>query len=232
MGSTNKTQYLELPQWIGTDQPTWLGDMNDAFLKIDDGYNTISGNASSAISQAGQAVQTANNAAAAASTAKEDAENAKSTADTAQTTAQSALTTANNALTNANNAISGLESKVNLTDLANWISLSTTVPEATTTSEITVLYNPTLKMLNIFGRLVASAESFVGPTIFKITNLPFSISQNRNIYGGFFRTRSGDTDPLPVIFQTNGNVNVNTTITPNIGKEVTFNVLLNVSTWD
>ena len=41
MGSTNKTQYLELPQWIGTDKPTFLGDFNDAFLKIDNGYNTI-----------------------------------------------------------------------------------------------------------------------------------------------------------------------------------------------
>lgn len=232
MGSTNKTQYLELPQWIGTDQPTWLGDMNDAFLKIDDGYNTISGNASSAISQAGQAVQTANNAAAAASTAEEDAGNAKNTADTAQQTAQSALTTANTALTNANNAISGLESKVNLTDLANWITLSTTIPEATTISEITVLYNPTLKMLNMFGRLLASAAGFTGQTIFKITNLPFSISQNRNIYGGFFRTMSGNTSPLPVIFQTNGDVKVNTSVTSTLGKEVTFNVLLNVSTWD
>ena len=62
MGSTNKTEYLKLPQWIGTDQPTWLGDMNDAFLKIDGGFNTISGEASTATSVAGNAVQTATNA--------------------------------------------------------------------------------------------------------------------------------------------------------------------------
>lgn len=37
MGSTNKTTHLKLPQWIGTDKPTFLGDMNDAFLKIDNG---------------------------------------------------------------------------------------------------------------------------------------------------------------------------------------------------
>jgi hypothetical protein len=232
MGSTNKTQYLELPQWIGTDQPTWLGDMNDAFLKIDKGYNTISGNASSAISQAGQAVQTATNAKTAATNAEEEAENAKNIADTAQNTAQSALTTANTALSNANNAVEGLQLKVNLTDLTNWVTLATTIPQATTASEITVLYNPTLKMLNIFGRLLASAAAFTGPTIFRITNLPFTITQNRNIYGGFFRTTSGNTDVLPVILTTNGSVNVNTTITPNIGKEVSCNVLLNVSTWN
>lgn len=232
MGSTNKTQYLELPQWIGTDQPTWLGDMNDAFLKIDTGYNTVGGNASSAISQAGKAVQKATLAETAANNAKEAADDAENTANTAQNTAQSALATANTALTNANNAVDGLASKVSTTDLTNWVTLSTTIPEATTTSEITVLYNPTLKMLNMFGRLMASAEVFTGPTIFKITNFPFSISQNRNIYGGFFRTVSGNSSPLPVILQTNGNVNANTTITTNIGKEVTFNVLLNVSTWD
>lgn len=232
MGSTNKTQYLELPQWIGTDQPTWLGDMNDAFLKIDTGYNTVGGNASSAISQAGEAVQKATLAETTANNAKEAAEDAESTANTAQSTAQSALTTANTALTNANNAVDGLALKVSTTDLTNWVTLATKISQATSSSEITALYNPTLKMLNLFGRLVASAGVFTGPTIFSITNLPFSITQNRNIYGGFFRNYEGETRPLPVILTTAGAINVNTSITSNIGNEVTFNVLLNTSNWN
>ena len=31
MGATNRTANYDLPQWIGTDKPTFLGDLNDAF---------------------------------------------------------------------------------------------------------------------------------------------------------------------------------------------------------
>ncbi len=37
MSSTNKTENYNLPQWIGTDKPTFLGDFNGAFLSIDQG---------------------------------------------------------------------------------------------------------------------------------------------------------------------------------------------------
>ena len=32
--STNKTTYYELPQFVGTDKPTWLGDFNEAMADI------------------------------------------------------------------------------------------------------------------------------------------------------------------------------------------------------
>ena len=35
MASTNHTDNYNLPQWIGTDKPTWLGDVNGAFSTID-----------------------------------------------------------------------------------------------------------------------------------------------------------------------------------------------------
>lgn len=35
MSSTNKTRYYDLPQWVGSDKPTFLGDLNNAFLTID-----------------------------------------------------------------------------------------------------------------------------------------------------------------------------------------------------
>lgn len=35
MSYTNKTTNYELPQWIGTDKPTFLEDMNGAYLAID-----------------------------------------------------------------------------------------------------------------------------------------------------------------------------------------------------
>lgn len=36
MSATNKTANYDLPQWIGSDHPTWQGDLNSAFLKIDE----------------------------------------------------------------------------------------------------------------------------------------------------------------------------------------------------
>lgn len=91
MGHTNSTANLSLPQFIGTDKPTWLGDVNGAFSAIDAYAGTndaavaaAASDASSAISQAGAAVNTAN---------------------TANTTAGNASTAANNAVGVANNAV-------------------------------------------------------------------------------------------------------------------------------
>ena len=35
MASTNKTQYYELGQFVGTDKPSWLADYNGDMVKID-----------------------------------------------------------------------------------------------------------------------------------------------------------------------------------------------------
>lgn len=106
MGHTNSTANLALPQFIGTDKPTWLGDINGAFAAIDAYAGTndaavaaAASDASSAVSQASSAVNTAN---------------------TANTTAGNASTAANNAVGVANtaNAIAGaVDTKVGL--LAN-----------------------------------------------------------------------------------------------------------------
>lgn len=55
MSATNKTTYLDLPQFIGTDVPSWLGDFNGAMEKVDTGYNNVD-------IKAGQAASTANSA--------------------------------------------------------------------------------------------------------------------------------------------------------------------------
>lgn len=38
MSYTNETKKLHLPQWIGTDRPTYLVDFNTAFLSIDNAF--------------------------------------------------------------------------------------------------------------------------------------------------------------------------------------------------
>lgn len=56
MSSTNKTTYYSLPQFIGTDKPSWLNDVNSAFADIDDGMNTNKVGVEGATSKANQAL--------------------------------------------------------------------------------------------------------------------------------------------------------------------------------
>lgn len=107
MGHTNSTANLGLPQFIGTDKPTWLSDVNGAFAAID----TYAGNNDAALAITDAKADTAVNDAASAVTT---ATNAANTAGTASTQATNAVTVAGNALTVAN----GINSKVGvLTDL-------------------------------------------------------------------------------------------------------------------
>lgn len=90
MSSTNKTTNYNLPQWVGTDHPTFLGDFNDAFETID---TTMHSNATTASS----AQSTATSAQSTAESAKSTAESAKSTAESARSAAQAAITASANA---------------------------------------------------------------------------------------------------------------------------------------
>lgn len=59
MSSTNKTTHYDLPQWIGTDKPTFLGDLNGAYQKIDSELykaNSTATNASGVANQASSEV--------------------------------------------------------------------------------------------------------------------------------------------------------------------------------
>ena len=110
MGHTNSTANLSLPQFIGTDKPTWLGDVNGAFSTIDSKVGTIDADISAVDAKADNAVADASNAVTTAT-------NANNTAGTASTTATNALNVANNALTVANNAdghTNQLETKIGL----------------------------------------------------------------------------------------------------------------------
>lgn len=141
MSSTNKTPNYQLPQFINTDVPSWLGDFNDAMSKIDTQMKAndtkatgASTNAENANTSATQALETANqantkangantnatNALSAANTANDNANTAKQnaatalqTANTANGLASAANSTAQNANTNANKALNGLD-KFNL----------------------------------------------------------------------------------------------------------------------
>ena len=94
MASTNKTTHYDLPQWIGTDKPTFLGDMNQAYEDID----TAIYNAATAASNAASAAGSAQSAAATAQSAAESAGSTASAANTLATTANTNAVSALNAI--------------------------------------------------------------------------------------------------------------------------------------
>lgn len=55
MSATNKTTYYELPIFIGTDTPSWLGDWNSTMTKLDAAMNDIHTEAQSAQNTANSA---------------------------------------------------------------------------------------------------------------------------------------------------------------------------------
>lgn len=108
MSFTNQTTHYGLPQWIGSDKPTYLVDQNNAYQTIDAeiyNANTTAGAAQTAaegaVATAGAASTTAADALSAAQTASSTADNALTEAQTANTNAQAAQTAAGAAQTAA-----------------------------------------------------------------------------------------------------------------------------------
>lgn len=104
MSSTNHTTNYNLPQFVGSDKPAWLGDINPAMNAIDTAMHANAVKAQQAIDNA--------------STAQTTAETAQTTAETANTNAGTAQTTANTAIANNNatqSALNAFKSLFNFT---------------------------------------------------------------------------------------------------------------------
>lgn len=97
-GHTNETTNYDLPQFVGTDKPTWLGDFNTAMSDID---TAIASNASD-ISSLDTRVTSAEGV---ASQASSDVASLTSTVSTLSTNVGTATTTANNAQSTATSAL-------------------------------------------------------------------------------------------------------------------------------
>lgn len=165
MSHTNSTTNYNLPQFVGTDKPTWLNDVNGAFASIDAQMKL---NADSATS---------------ASTSATTANNAIGTLTNLETTAKTDLvsavnevnTTAGTALNVANTA--GGTAGATATDLANFIAkfnlnASSTRSSITPTKGSTTGQQPNLSqnsdgsMFKFYGRLQINAfSSTTGATV-------------------------------------------------------------------
>ena len=184
MGHTNSTANLSLPQFIGTDKPTWLGDINSAFSDIDAyaGTNdaTVSGavsDAASAVSQAASAVSTANAA--------------NTTAGNASTAATNAVGTANNAmsLVNQTNTKIGTLANLNTTDKTSIVNAINEVNDIATGSDTVSVSTDGVKTRSqIFDDLYAlidpskitfksflTGDSAAGSAVYHVTNISGSV---------------------------------------------------------
>ena len=106
MSSTNHTTNYNLPQFVGSDKPAWLGDINPALAAIDTAMHTNATTATQGVTDA--------------STAQSRADSAYAKASDADTAAATAQTTANQAISLGNTnaaAISSLQNKFILDDV-------------------------------------------------------------------------------------------------------------------
>ena len=125
--STNKTTNYDLPQFVGTDKPTWLGDINEAMADIDAGMHAnatdisnMASDVAAASAAASQASQDVSSLTSTVNTLSGNVQTATTTANNAQQTATSALNTANTANGKADTNASSISTiNTNIGDLTN-----------------------------------------------------------------------------------------------------------------
>lgn len=201
MASTNKTTHYDLPQWIGTDKPTFLGDLNGAFSTIDTQLYT-------AVNNAKNANDNASSAAGAVSNMQNDVNNLK-TWETAASSAISGLQNSVNNLTPVVGSASAL-----YVGLGQFLTgYSPVLDQATVMERVITIGN--LKMLNIYGNIGINLTG--DPTIEFICNgVPdiqlnnifskYAISTSRKFYSVaniMLRTSEG-IQVIPLTLGSNG----------------------------
>lgn len=138
MSATNKTLNYELPIFIDTDKPSWMGDWNGAMTKIDNSMKTVDGIAESGVTMANEALTTAEGAVTTANNALTASGEAKTEATAAKTLANNAYTLAGDAQVNSNIAIA--DSAKNKADIKT-IDDKLTVTEIVFDKVTSIIYN-------------------------------------------------------------------------------------------
>lgn len=238
MGATNHTTNYVLPQWIGSDKPTFLGDMNDAFLKIDGQMKANANSATNAESVAGSAENTATAAGRTAAQALDAANTASTNASQALDTANSASETANNANTTANSASAAATQAQGAANTAiNMINnlkfpLPTKIERflpSNAAGSVSVSYNEKLNMLSLYGYVMSNNGAMFpsGTKLFNIPGLPSNPKNDVELFGLSMAVESGRGTAF---IKTDGSFSVQTDANSGV-LFVGFNVVLNCAGW-
>lgn len=216
MSSTNKTNYYELSQYIGTDKPTYLGDYNSDMSKIDAGIHEVQETATTANQTAGSAEAKVTALSPSVEALKNDMTGVKAsvqnlTVDDTQNKkdlgalkeeVSSVKTTANSAQSEATNLNADI--KRTLKD--------TVMPVNGLSGTVNVVYNAKMNLININGHLNVTSPSTVGITI-NIGKLPSNIPtpvSNKKFYFVAVLTKESTNNysrvPGDITIDTNGNI--------------------------
>lgn len=195
MSHTNTTANYNLPQFTGTDKPSWLTDVNGAMTSID---TQMKANADANTTTAGDL----STLAVRVTTAEENITSQGSTLQTVSNVASGASTTA----TNAKNAVDGLTKYLTLNNTAS-ASVTATGAKVNGNSVRTASNNDG-SMGKIYGQLNVTVTNASGTTI-KIQT-PFRPSEGFKVQGNLLMNNTTDREIDLVSYQiaTNGEITV------------------------
>ena len=166
MGHTNSTPNIGLPQFIGTDKPTWLGDFNGAMSAIDTKVGSIDAAVATVDAKADNAVA--------------DASGAVTTATQANNLATQALTVANNTAdlctdqivpdVSANKTAIGTLSDLTTTDKSNLVAAINEVAQGGGGGGVveTVLWSNPDPTQSFTGQAVTLSDSIANYDLIKV----------------------------------------------------------------
>ena len=212
MSHTNTTPNYNLPQFVGTDKPAWLTDINQAFSAIDtaikntsDTANTASGNATTANNNIGDPSQlTTQNKTNLVNAINETVVNVT----TAQQTANSATSTATLANTNANKALTEI-SNINLTSF-NDLTVTTT-NGSVNTANVKVAKNSDGSLAKIYGSIYMTGMTSTATVTISDTGLRPEediVINGACLAERFMSTGDASIYPQSYTIKTNGTVEI------------------------
>lgn len=204
MSFTNKTPNYNLPQWLGTDKPSWLVDVNGAFSAIDtaiknaaDSGSGADATAKAALETAQTAKNTANDALTQADEANTKSDNANTTASNAQTAAGTALTNSNSALNKANSALECYSYFQPFEDVVLGAGLTKRSSAFDGISRLILIYYPGLNLMQVSfniacsGTITQYATNQILPTTndYCVIKLPFTCTGNLTINNAYAHSK-------------------------------------------
>lgn len=213
MSHTNTTTNYNLPQFVGTDKPSWLTDVNGAMTSID---TQMKANADSATSASGLAQS--------ASTAVGDITNLNTTNKTNVVSAinevnSNLITTANTATTagttatNASTAVNDLITYLSLTSYNTLTATSSTGYLTLASSTLKSAVNANGTFGRIYGKIDIVGSGNANATI-TLSDTGFRPSESFNVTGFAYAIINADTtyaryfNDLTLTFNTDGTVTI------------------------
>lgn len=216
MSHTNSTTNYSLPQFVGTDKPAWLTDINGAFSAID----TAVKNASDAATTAGTNATTANTSIGTLSnlntTEKTNLVGAVNEVNTGLGTVSGVASEASTKATNAKNTADAIASALNFTKFKHYSADDITKTGATSVSvtDFASASNENGSVGKIYGKISGSCNNSNGFSLSFPTDLrpDSTISIDGVCWGCRFNSSNVVEDPassITIHIATDGTATVN-----------------------